>query len=544
MGGEERAGVRASLLWVAALWLALVAIALAFRPLLPVDETRYAAVAWEMWQRGDFLVPHLNGEPYSHKPPFLFWLIHMGWAVGGVSDTWARLVGPLAGLVAVVLVPRLARTLWPADAVVRGLAPLALMACGAWAVMTTMTMFDTLLTVCVLVGLWGVAGAARGQTREGWGLFAIALAAGLLAKGPVILIHLLPVPLLAPLWASFEGRPPWPRWYRGLGLSVLLGAAIALAWALPAGLAGGADYRDAILWGQSAGRVVDAFAHGRPWWWYMAALPPALLPLLVWPGLWRALRQGWRQAMDPGVRFCLTWLAGSVGLASLVSGKQIHYLLPELPAIALLAAFFLARAGADAHRRWDLTVPGALVGIVGIAIAVAPLIPLSGRSAVLIGDVAGPWGLAVAALGASVALLVTGGAAIRLATVAAITAGLVCGVHLAVAPMLAQRFDLAPLTRLLGQWERAGRPLANYGAYHGQYHFLGRLTAPLAIIGDGEIVAWTAANPQGIIVTYQDRVPEGGEPLFVQPFRRGLITVWEAADAAREPRLVRRPPDP
>ncbi len=60
------------LLAVAAPWL---------RPLWPVGETRYASVAWEMWQRGDFLVPHLNGELYSHKPPLLFWLMHAGWAV-------------------------------------------------------------------------------------------------------------------------------------------------------------------------------------------------------------------------------------------------------------------------------------------------------------------------------------------------------------------------------------------------------------------------------------------------------------------------------
>ncbi|VAW74626.1 Polymyxin resistance protein ArnT, undecaprenyl phosphate-alpha-L-Ara4N transferase; Melittin resistance protein PqaB, partial [hydrothermal vent metagenome] len=52
---------------------ALAAIQLWLRPLLPVDETRYLSVAWEMWSRGDFLVPYLNGEAYSHKPPLLFW---------------------------------------------------------------------------------------------------------------------------------------------------------------------------------------------------------------------------------------------------------------------------------------------------------------------------------------------------------------------------------------------------------------------------------------------------------------------------------------
>ncbi|VAW80265.1 Polymyxin resistance protein ArnT, undecaprenyl phosphate-alpha-L-Ara4N transferase; Melittin resistance protein PqaB, partial [hydrothermal vent metagenome] len=44
----------------------LGALQLWLRPLLPVDETRYLSVAWEMWWRGDFLVPYLNGEAYHH----------------------------------------------------------------------------------------------------------------------------------------------------------------------------------------------------------------------------------------------------------------------------------------------------------------------------------------------------------------------------------------------------------------------------------------------------------------------------------------------
>jgi 4-amino-4-deoxy-L-arabinose transferase-like glycosyltransferase len=58
------------------LYLATLAVvSLLTRNLIPVDETRYTTVAWEMWVRSDFLVPHLNGETYSHKPPLLFWLI-------------------------------------------------------------------------------------------------------------------------------------------------------------------------------------------------------------------------------------------------------------------------------------------------------------------------------------------------------------------------------------------------------------------------------------------------------------------------------------
>ncbi|HEY8094928.1 MAG TPA: glycosyltransferase family 39 protein, partial [Methylobacter sp.] len=53
-------------LWVFLLWGVLTAASLYIRPLFPIDETRYAAVAWEMWLREDFLVPYLNGETYSH----------------------------------------------------------------------------------------------------------------------------------------------------------------------------------------------------------------------------------------------------------------------------------------------------------------------------------------------------------------------------------------------------------------------------------------------------------------------------------------------
>ena len=41
--------------------------------LWPPDEPRFAQVAREMLQSGDFLVPRINGQPYTEKPPMLFW---------------------------------------------------------------------------------------------------------------------------------------------------------------------------------------------------------------------------------------------------------------------------------------------------------------------------------------------------------------------------------------------------------------------------------------------------------------------------------------
>ena len=97
------------------LWLVVVVTALFTRPLLPVDETRYASVAWEMWARGDFLVPYLNGEPYSHKPPLFFWLIHAGWWLFGVSEWVLRAVSPLLAIGTLLAATHLSRRLWPED---------------------------------------------------------------------------------------------------------------------------------------------------------------------------------------------------------------------------------------------------------------------------------------------------------------------------------------------------------------------------------------------------------------------------------------------
>ncbi|MEX0695777.1 MAG: glycosyltransferase family 39 protein, partial [Rhodospirillales bacterium] len=322
-------------------WLICLIAAIWLRPPLPVDETRYLAVAWEMWLRGDFLVPYLNGEPYHHKPPLLFWLMHAGWSVFGVNEWWPRLVAPLFALATLWGTGRLSRLLWPDDATAAGLAPVILVGALFWSIFQTLTMFDMMLTTCTVAGLCGVVQAWRQGGWVGWLITALAIGVGVLAKGPAILLHIVPVALLAPWWGRvLPGGPDrpmvsWRRWYLSLLLSVLAGAAMALMWAIPAGIRGGAEYREMIFWGQSAGRIVDSFDHARPFWWYAALLPPLLLPWLVWPRLWRAF--GARPTQPDGaIRLLVSWIVPALFIFSLISGKQLHYLLPESPAFALL----------------------------------------------------------------------------------------------------------------------------------------------------------------------------------------------------------------
>src|SRR5947208_13340062 len=64
--------------------------------LLEPDEGRYAEIAREMFVRGDWVVPHLQGEPYLDKPPLLYWLVVLTYKLFGVHAWAARLVPALA----------------------------------------------------------------------------------------------------------------------------------------------------------------------------------------------------------------------------------------------------------------------------------------------------------------------------------------------------------------------------------------------------------------------------------------------------------------
>ena len=346
------------------LWAVLVISALISRPILPVDETRYISVAWEMWLRDNFLVPHLNGATYSHKPPLLFWLINAGWGIFGLNDISPRLVAPLFGLGCLLMTSLLSRRLWP-DSSAYILAPFLLLGCYYWGLYTTLTMFDLILAFWTLVGLSGLVVVWRGSVWRGWLTFGCAIGFGVLSKGPVILVYLLPSAFLAPYWGVGESRPSWARWYLGMIGGVLLGAGMALAWALPAGDAGGEAYKNAILWGQSAGRMVKSFAHQKPIWWYLAILPGLMLPWLIWPSLlrnlWRKFND-WRisgrssgggreRIPDAGLRLTLVWSLSALVIFSFISGKQPHYLLPMFPAMALGGAFLISKLKSDDYVR-------------------------------------------------------------------------------------------------------------------------------------------------------------------------------------------------
>ncbi len=178
----------------------LVAVAgVLLRPLTPIDETRYLAVACEMWQSGDWLVPTKNFALYTDKPPLMFWTIDLVWAVTGVSETAARLVGPVCAVATLMLTGVLARRLWSEDPGIGARATAALAGMAVFAILGGLTMFDAMLAAATVAGIVALVRALQTAQRRWWTALGAAIAWGVLAKGPVILLHLGPAMALAPL---------------------------------------------------------------------------------------------------------------------------------------------------------------------------------------------------------------------------------------------------------------------------------------------------------------------------------------------------------
>ena len=505
------------------LWLLLTATIFLRTP-IPIDETRYLSVAWEMWLRGDFWVPYLNGQPYSHKPPLLFWLFQTGWAVFGVNEWWPRLVGPLAALLNLVLARQLAVQLWPAAPKVCLLTPWILIATLLWTLFATAAMFDMLLSCCVLLAMRGLLCFNQGAAAKGVLALALGIGLGLLAKGPVVFLHILPVAAGMSFWREVKQIGPN---LAALLAALLAGIGLLLVWAVPAALSGGADYAQAIFWHQTVDRTVGTEIHARPFFWYAPFAPLLLFPWSIWPGFWQAMADR-RLLADPGLRFCLVWLLGGFLVFSLLPSKQIHYLIPLLPAFALLVARVVDSSSVRLSFAAEAVLPMAFALIGGFLILL-PQVP--GLSRFHWTQTIQPgWGLAVLAI---TALQILAMLYWRKLTVYSLSISVVAAIFIGFACFFqynGRAYDLSPAAGLLRSLNEQHVPCAFLGNYQGQLHFLGRLNQALPTLSGAGLAEWVNQHPEGYLLSLEKNQPSVA--YYAQPHREYWLVFRSASQAA------------
>jgi 4-amino-4-deoxy-L-arabinose transferase-like glycosyltransferase len=315
-------------------------------PLTDPDEGLHAAISQEMVERGDFIVPRFVGRAFFDKPILFFWAQAASMRLFGMSTAAARLPGMLFALLGIATTGWLARVLF---AGVRRVAPgagppIAWLAAGCYATMVLPFLLaqapvhDVALvpfTNLALGLLW------RASRDSGFGirdsvLAGLALGLSILTKG-LEGIAIVGVGFAIYLLVT---RTLTRRLVLLGILVVVIAALVALPWYLAMDAREPGYLRYYFLNRHLLGFTTETQRHGGQAWWYY-------LPLLIAGGLPWILYVRRSALSDAPGKFLWIWPAASLVLLSLSNSKAVTYVLPVMPAIAIVAS----RSGAAA-RQW------------------------------------------------------------------------------------------------------------------------------------------------------------------------------------------------
>lgn len=359
-------------LWVAAALLGLLLINwLAFFHHLGslglVDETEplFAEASRQMLRSGDWTTPYFNGQTRFDKPPLIYWLQAIAYAVLGVNVWAVRLPSALAAL---ALVGFCFYTLLhfgdlpPSEQSLNSKPRRFWVAAWLGAAMTALnleTIFwarlgttDMLLSACMggalLAFFWGYVQPERPvrQRRWYWAGYAL-LGLAVLAKGPIgVLLPGLIIGGFSLYLGNFRQMMRELRLLRGL----LILVAIALPWYILVTLANGSSFINSFFGFHNLERFAEVVnQHAGPWYFYLIVIlvgfaPWALyLPSALVRLHWRQ-RRFWQSQPRTSHLGLLAgvWFLVILVFFSLASTKYFSYVLPLMPAAAILVALLWA----------------------------------------------------------------------------------------------------------------------------------------------------------------------------------------------------------
>ena len=332
-------------------WLSILLLIAALSPfvspsqrdLFVGDETKYGRILLEMRETGLRLVPLLQGEPYTHKPPLHFWLIYLMTFVFGPNSTWPFVLPSLLSYLALIAITAwIARGLFGEESSL-GSAFVFATAYFSWGLAQTARM-DLMFTALLSAACYAVYRfCERGRFSQ---LNLAALLAGLavLVKGPMAAVILIALVLIE--WVRRRRLPRgnylWP---------ILILAAIPLLWLIPAILSAGESYAHELLVRQNLGRAVNAWVHKEPAWFYVFRAPATMFPwlftfLMALLALWRNQDERQRNAL----RFCVNWMLAILIPYTLLSSKLDVYMMAMVVPLSLVAGSFIAT---ETRERWS-----------------------------------------------------------------------------------------------------------------------------------------------------------------------------------------------
>lgn len=334
------------------------------------DEGRYAQVAKELLAGGHPFILTLHGEPYDQKPPLPFWFFAGALAAtGGEVSAWAlRIPSILFATLTVLLALLIGRRLWGLRAGV--IAALVLMASRQFFQSATTVKLDMMFTGWITLAAW--AWLTRPEDDEGlswpralafWG----AMAGAMMTKGPLCL--LIAISILA--GEALSRRSMRPVWRAKFLPGILVAALPTAIWLYIESRGVGREFVSGQVTGETVNRFLEG-SHGAPIWYYIPRLftsifvPWGLILIPAGMMIWKR-----RMSLPPRLMAIVTWFVVPFVILSVAHGKRQTYLLPLLPAGALIMGWFLDKALAAKAERPRLA---RIAGAASVAVAIIGLI--------------------------------------------------------------------------------------------------------------------------------------------------------------------------
>ena len=337
-----------------------------------------------MLQSGDWLTPRLNGIPFFHKPPFLYWLEAISLATFGVNELALRLVPALhVGLMLIVLY--LSTRTISTEQIARR-AAIMLGTSLTFLVGGQYINHDMAVATWIGVAIWCfafafMAGDKPNATLARLGF--VACAFGMLSKGLIGIALPGLVIFIWLLWTRQFKKVLYLPWLSGLALF----AAIALPWFVMAQQKYPQLFNYMFI-GQQFNRYTAAtYNNPQPWWFYLLSVV-----LLLFPWVFFALNQVRRPvAQAPKAApligkawwsLCWIWAVAIMAFFSIPNSKLIGYVLPVMPALALLSALGWERSMAHRARAAKIFAALCLLNFVGALVLMTQVgeVTRTGRS--------------------------------------------------------------------------------------------------------------------------------------------------------------------
>jgi 4-amino-4-deoxy-L-arabinose transferase-like glycosyltransferase len=354
--------------------------------LVGADEPRYAQVAREMLDRSDWITPTLQGKPWLEKPVLYYWEAMVSLRVAGITDQAARLPAAFDAAVLIAVVYLFLRRFRPGSELDG-----ALITASCVSVVGFAHAAATDMPLAATFGIALLSWYAWYESRQYFYLaaFYIFLALGTLAKGPVA-PALSAVIILLFIAVKRDWRAiPRTLWIPG----IVLYLAVMLPWYIVVQLRNPEFFRVFIVEHNLARFSQDLYHHRQPFWFY---LPVFLLAMMPWTIvlvlaiaerarlIWSEGNEAFSNPKDSWPLFLLIWMLVPIVFFSVSQSKLPGYILPAVPAGALLVAEYLAARRSEAlpgeEKKFSLLFAAAHGVLCGLLIFAALSAALSADS--------------------------------------------------------------------------------------------------------------------------------------------------------------------